>query len=100
MDEKRLNIIPKGKSCEISFRSAWNFCTLGKNLDMWLSWFDFLATILGLTQVQVHYGFQQNPSKTIDPSGKPKGNVVHMVHCAVSLKIVLMGGYNAQVLAA
>jgi hypothetical protein len=28
------------------------------------------ATILGMTQVQVYYGFQQKPSKTIVPSGK------------------------------
>jgi len=25
MDEKILNVIPKGKSCEISFKSSWNF---------------------------------------------------------------------------
>jgi hypothetical protein len=25
VDEQRLNTIPKGKSCEINFRSLWNF---------------------------------------------------------------------------
>jgi hypothetical protein len=35
-------------------------------------------------------GFQQNPFKTIIPSGKPEGNVVHRVHCALSLEIALL----------
>jgi hypothetical protein len=37
-----------------------------------------------------HHGFQQNPFKTIGPSGKQAGNTVHRVHCAVSPKIVLL----------
>jgi hypothetical protein len=49
-----------------------------------------LATFLGLTQVQVYHGFQQNPFKTIVPYGKPEGNTVHRVHCAVSPEIVLL----------
>jgi hypothetical protein len=34
-------------------------------------------------------GFPTKPLKTIGPSGKPEGNVVHKVHSAVSLKIYL-----------
>jgi hypothetical protein len=49
-----------------------------------------LATFLGLTQVQVYYGFQKKPFKTIGPSGKPEGNVVHRVHYVVSPEIVLL----------
>jgi hypothetical protein len=44
--------------------------------------------------------FQQNPPKTINSPGKPEGNTTHRMHCAVSPEIVLMGGCNAQVLAA
>jgi hypothetical protein len=29
--------------------------------------------------------------KTIDPSGKPEGNIVHIRHCAVSPEIALNG---------
>jgi hypothetical protein len=36
-------------------------------------------------------------SKTISPPGKLEGNAAHRVHCAVSPKIVLMGGYNTHV---
>jgi hypothetical protein len=32
---------------------------------------------------------QQNPSKTIDPSGRPEGNATHRVNCTVSLEITL-----------
>jgi hypothetical protein len=39
-------------------------------------------------------------SKTIGPPGKPEGNTVHRVHCAVSPEIVLMGGCNTHVFAA
>jgi hypothetical protein len=35
-------------------------------------------------------------SKTIDPPGKPEGNVVHRMHYVVSPKIVLMGGCNTH----
>ena len=38
-------------------------------------------------------------SKTIGPPGKLEGNVTHIVHYAVSPKIVLMGDYNTHVLA-
>jgi hypothetical protein len=58
-----------------------------------------LATILGMTQVQVYYSFQKKTPKTIVPPGKLEGNTMHIMHCAVSHEIVLMGGCNAQVLA-
>jgi hypothetical protein len=48
-----------------------------------------LSIILGLTQVKIYYGFQQNPSKTIIPFRKSEGSVVYGVHWAVSLEIVL-----------
>jgi hypothetical protein len=32
---------------------------------------------------------QQNPSKTIDPSGRPKGNTTHRVYCAISHEITV-----------
>jgi hypothetical protein len=38
-------------------------------------------------------------SKNIVPLGKPEGNTVRRVHCAVSPEIVLMGGYNTHVFA-
>jgi hypothetical protein len=46
----------------------------------------------------VYWGSNKD-SKTIGPSGKPKGNEVHKVHYAVSPEIVLMGGCNNQVFA-
>jgi hypothetical protein len=43
--------------------------------------------------------FPTKPSKTIDPPGKPKGNVAHRVHSIVSPKIAFMGDWNSQVFA-
>jgi hypothetical protein len=51
-----------------------------------------LSTFLGLNQVQIYHGFQQNPFKIIDPFGKLKGNAVHRMHCIVSPEIVLWVG--------
>jgi hypothetical protein len=39
-------------------------------------------------------------SKTIDPPGKPEGNVAHRMRCAVSPEIALMGGCNTHVFTA
>jgi hypothetical protein len=39
----------------------------------------------------------QTPPKNIGPPNKPKGNIVHRMHCIVSLDIVLTGGCNAKV---
>jgi len=39
-------------------------------------------------------------SETIGPPSNPEGNAAHRVHCAVSPKIVLMGGCNTHVFAA
>jgi hypothetical protein len=49
-----------------------------------------ICWMLGLTQVLISIGFQQNP-QTIGPPGKPEGNVVHRVHNAVSPEIALWG---------
>jgi hypothetical protein len=51
------------------------------NYSYYLSWDDL---------VHIYHGFQQNPFKTISPSGKPEGNTTHRVHCAVSPEIVLL----------
>jgi hypothetical protein len=39
-------------------------------------------------------------SKTIGPSGKPKGNTTHRMQCTVSHEIYLMGGCKNQVFTA
>jgi hypothetical protein len=36
-------------------------------------------------------------SKTIGPPGKLEGNIAHIMCCAVSPKIALMGGFNMEV---
>jgi hypothetical protein len=41
-------------------------------------------------------GFQQNP-QTIGPPGKPKGNIVHRVHNAVSPEIAYGGLQDSDV---
>jgi hypothetical protein len=48
-----------------------------------------LATNIGMTQVHIYYGFQQNPLNLSPPPGKPEGNAVHGVHYAISPEIVL-----------
>jgi hypothetical protein len=52
-----------------------------------------------MNQVQIYYGLQNKTPKSIDPPGKPEGNTTHRMHCTLSPKIVLMSGYNTQVLA-
>jgi hypothetical protein len=47
----------------------------------------------GFMSVQV----SNKASKTIGPSGKPEGNMAHRMRCAISTKIILMGGCNTQV---
>jgi hypothetical protein len=47
----------------------------------------------GFMYVQV----SNKASKTIDPPSKPEGNTTHIVRCAVSPKIALMGGCKTHV---
>ena len=53
---------------------------VGLFLSFYSSWFD-----PGLDLIKV----PTKPSKTIDPLGKPEGNIVHRMYCRVSLEIAL-----------